>query len=138
MGFSFTRDFNFLADDGLVDAILSEIAGLLQTLITDGHSGSVDLLGLPLSASCLAALEQRLGKGEITAILTAAGKSEFRETSFPGIWWSSHADETGRVAAMLIEVALVPQILLADLDDMRSGYQRLLEATNFSRHRKSA
>jgi len=39
---------------------------------------------------------------------------------------------------MLIEVALVPQILLADLDDMRSGHQRLLEATNFSRQRKSA
>ncbi len=132
------RDFNFLADDGLVDALLVEIAGLLQTLIDDGIPGSIDLLGLPLSAACLASLEQRLGKGEVTAVLTAAGESDFYETGFPGVWWTNHTDETGRIAAMLIEVAFVPRILLAGVEDMQSGHSRLLEATNFSRQRKSA
>lgn len=132
------RDFTFLSDDGLVDAFLFEIAGLLQTLITKGTTGSIDLLGLPLSASCLASLEQRLGKGEISAVLSASGESEFRETSFPGVWWSSHADETGRIVARLIEVAFVPEIMLADVEDMRCGHRRLLEATNFSQQRKSA
>jgi len=121
------KDFNFLADDTLVDALLAEIAGLLYRLIEDGVSGSIDLLGLPLSAACLASLEQRLGKGEMTAVLNASGKSEFRETSFAGVWWSSHEDETGQVAAMLIEVARVPRILLANHDDMRDGHRRLLE-----------
>jgi len=132
------RDFNFLADDILVDALLAEIAGLLQIFLDDGVSGSIDLLGLPLSASCLAALEQQLGKGEITAVLTAAGTSEFRETSFPGVWWSSHADETGRIVAMLIEVAAVPEILLAAQEDMRRGHKRLLEATLVNKYRKRA
>jgi hydrogenase-1 operon protein HyaF len=132
------RDFNFLADDGLVEALLVEIAGLLQMLITGGVSGSIDLLGLPLSASCLAALEQRLGTGEVTATLTAAGKSEFRETSFPAVWWTNHADETGRIVAMLIEIALVPEILQAGIEDVRSGHRRLLAATNFNRQRESA
>jgi hydrogenase-1 operon protein HyaF len=122
------RDFDFLADDGLVDALLAEIAGLLDDLINNGEAGSIDLLGLPLSASCLALLARRLGEGEITAVLTAAGKSELRETSFAGVWWSSHADETGRVAALLIEVAFVPPILLAGIEDMRSGQQRLRAA----------
>jgi hydrogenase-1 operon protein HyaF len=132
------RDFNFLADDGLVDALLVEIAGLLQALINEGIGGSIDLLGLPLSASCLAALEQRLGTGEVTAVLTAAGKSEFRETDFPAVWWTNHADETGRIVAMLLDVSFIPQILLADIDDVRNGHRRLLGATNFSLQRRSA
>lgn len=132
------KDFNFLSDDGLVDALLVEIAGLLETLITEDVPGSIDLLGLPLSASCLASLEQRLGKGEVTANLTAAGISEFRETGFPGVWWTNHADETGRIVSVLIEVAFVPQILLAGIEDMQNGQQRLLESTNFTQQRKSA
>ena len=137
MGNGSMRDFNFLSDDGLVDALVIEITGLLEILIIGSINGSIDLLGLPLSASCLVSLEQRLGKGEVVAVLTAAGKSEFRETNFPGVWWSSHADETGRIVAMLIDVALIPQILLADMEDVRVGHQRLIKATNFSLRRKS-
>jgi len=131
------KDFDFLGDDALVDALLVETAGLLQTLIAEGVPGSIDLLGLPFAKSSLTNLEQRLGKGDVSAVLNAAGKSEFHETSFPGVWWSSHADETGRIVALLIEVTLIPQILLADIEDMQSGQQRLSEATNFNRQRKS-
>jgi hydrogenase-1 operon protein HyaF len=132
------RDFNFLADDTLVDALMAEIAGLMENLTARNISGSIDLLGLPLSAACLALLEQRLGTGEITATLTAAGSSEIRETSFSGVWWSSHADETGRIVAMLIDVALVPELLKADIDDVRLSHRRLLEATGSTLSRVSA
>jgi hydrogenase-1 operon protein HyaF len=132
------RDFNFLADDTLVDALLAEIAGLMENLAARNISGSIDLLGLPLSAACLALLEQRLGTGEITATLTAAGSSEIRETSFSGVWWSSHSDETGRIVAMLIDVALVPELLKADIDDVRLSHRRLLEATGSTLSRVSA
>lgn len=132
------RDFNFLADDTLVDALLAEIAGLMENLTARNISGSIDLLGLPLSAACLALLEQRLGTGEITATLTAAGSSEIRETSFSGVWWSSHSDETGRIVAMLIDVALVPELLKADIDDVRLSHRRLLEATGSTLSRVSA
>jgi hydrogenase-1 operon protein HyaF len=132
------RDFNFLADDTLVDALMAEIAGLMENLTARNISGSIDLLGLPLSAACLALLEQRLGTGEITATLTAAGSSEIRETSFSGVWWSRHADETGRIVAMLIDVALVPELLKADIDDVRLSHRRLLEATGSTLSRVSA
>jgi hydrogenase-1 operon protein HyaF len=127
-------DFAFLADDGLVDALIMEVAGLLQGLVEHGEAGIIDLLGLPLSPSCVAALEQRLGPGEITVQLDAAGRSEIRETGFPGVWWTRHADEAGRVIALLIEVAFVPAILRADVDDMTRGHQRLLGCTNAARH----
>ena len=108
--FSRMTDFASLADDGLVDALLMEVAGLLHRLIEHGEAGTIDLRGLPLSPSCIANLEQRLGQGEITVQLDAAGRSEIRETGFPGVWWTRHADEAGRVIAMLIEVAVVPDI----------------------------
>lgn len=126
------RDFNFLADDTLVDALLVEISGLMKNLATRNISGSIDLLGLPLSPACVALLERRLGTGEISVTLTAAGKSEIFETSFSGVWWSRHADETGRIVAMLIDVAFLPEILKADIDDVRLSHRRLLEVTGSS------
>jgi hydrogenase-1 operon protein HyaF len=126
------KDFNFLADDALVDALLTEIADLLHNLIAHQTPGCIDLLGLPLSAACLAALEQRLGCGEIMATLEASGISEIRETKFPGVWWISHADETGKIVAKLVEVAAVPEILHASRMDMVLGHARLLQATNFA------
>jgi hydrogenase-1 operon protein HyaF len=129
------KDFDFLGGDALVDALLMEVAGLLQTLLAHGRPGAIDLLGLPLSPACLAALELRLGQGEISATLSVSGVSEIRETSFPGVWWTRHADESGRVVALLIEVAEVPDILRANREDMRHGQKRLSEVTNFAHAR---
>jgi len=125
------KDFDFLGADGLVDALLMEVASLLQTLIAHQRPGSIDLLGLPLSPACLATLEARLGEGEIAATLQISGTSVIRETKFPGVWWTRHADETGRTVALLIEVAEVPEILRANRGDMALGLRRLSEAANF-------
>ena len=126
-------DFSFLADDVLIDALIVQVGDLLRQLIEHGKEGSIDLLGMPLSPSCVAVLEQRLGRGEISVLLDAAGRSEIQETSFPGVWWTRHTDETGRVIALLIEVAFVPDIVRANLDDMTRGCRRLLGSTNVAR-----
>lgn len=126
-------DFSFLADDVLIDALIVEVGDLLRQLIEHGKEGSIDLFGMPLSPSCVAGLEQRLGRGEISVLLDAAGRSEIKETSFPGVWWTRHADETGRVVATLIEVTFVPDIVRANLDDMTRGHQRLLGSTKVVR-----
>jgi hydrogenase-1 operon protein HyaF len=127
------KDFNFLDDDKLVDALLVQVSGLLLRLIEHGEEGAIDLLGLPLSPSSVAELEQRLGRGEINVRLDAFGFSEIRETGFPGVWWTQHADESGRVIARLIEVAFVPNILRADAEDMKRGQERLLASANGAR-----
>jgi hydrogenase-1 operon protein HyaF len=126
------KNFSFLDDDKMVDALLVEVAGLLLRLIEEGEEGAVDLLGLPLSPFCVAELERRLGRGEINAVLEAFGRSEVRETSFPGVWWMQHADESGRVIARLIEVAVVPNILRADVEDLSRGQKRLLASTKIA------
>ena len=127
------KNFDFLGDDGVIEALLGEIAGLAQRLIEHGEDGAIDLRGLPLSPSCIAALEQRLGRGEISIRIDAFGLSEIRETGCPGVWWTQHADESGRVIARLIEVAFVPNILRADAVDIERGRQKLLAAANLVR-----
>ena len=126
------KNFDFLADDALVDALLMEAADLLQNLMLYQQPGRIDLAGLPLSPACLASLEARLGEGEVTATLRAAGESVIRETAFPGVWWTRHCDEAGRVVGLLLEVAAVPDILRASNIDMAHGHRRLLAATHFS------
>jgi len=126
------KPFDFLADDALVDALLMEAADLLQNLTAHQQQGRIDLLGLPLSPACLASLEARLGQGEVTATLRAAGQSVIRETAFPGLWWTRHEDEAGRVVGLLIEVTEVPDILRASKPDMEHGHRRLLAASHFS------
>jgi len=127
------KDFDFLGDDRLVDALLMEVAVLLQNFLFHQSAGAIDLLGLPLSPACLAALEERLGEGEISALLRVSGESQIRETKFPGVWWTRHTDETGRVVALLIEVAAVPEILRASTSDMEHGLKRIREVSNFRR-----
>jgi hydrogenase-1 operon protein HyaF len=118
-------DVRFLPDDKAVDAKLEEVAGLLRRLIDDSEGGSIDLRGLPLPPSCIETLDQCLGHGEIIVVMDAAGRSEIRETSLPGVWWTKHADGAGRVIAMLIEAAVTPGNLRADVVDMKRGQGRL-------------
>jgi hydrogenase-1 operon protein HyaF len=122
------------SDDGLVDALLMEVAGMLGRLIEHGETASIDLRGLPLTPACIANLEKCLGHGEISVQLDAAGRSEIRETGFSGVWWTRHCDETGRIIAMLIEVTTVPDILRAESGDMADSLQRLAGATHFASH----
>ncbi len=122
------------SDDGLVDALLMEVAGMLGRLIDRGETATVDLRGLPLSPACIGDLENRLGHGEISVQLNAAGRSEIHETGFPGVWWTRHSDEAGRLIALLIEVASVPDIVRADPTDLADSLQRLAGATHFASH----
>jgi hydrogenase-1 operon protein HyaF len=132
------KSLDFLADDGLVDALLMEVADCLRNFLDHRRPGTIDLLGLPLSPACLAALEARLGVGEISAVLRVSGESQIRETSFPGVWWTRHADEAGRVVALQIEVAEVPEIVRAGRSDMEYGLRRLGAATSFAQARQTA
>jgi hydrogenase-1 operon protein HyaF len=126
-----------LGEDALVDALIMEVAGLLQRLVEAGEPGCIDLRGLPLSPSCIATLEARLGRGEISAQLSAAGTSQVHETLFPGVWWVRHQDETARTIALLIEVTPFPEILRASRADMAAGLARLPLATFFARHERA-
>lgn len=110
---------------GLADAILSEIADLLEQFALAGSEASIDLGGLPMTDADRAALAEKLGRGEVEARLDVAGRSEVWETGYAGVWWVRHLGADGRVVSEEIAITHVPAILLTHRDDARAAARRL-------------
>ena len=109
-------------------AILSELATLLEALRTTGEEGAIDLRSLPLGPNDLDRLQRILGSGEVDVRIEANGESRIRETAVCGLWWTEHRNAAGESLAVLIEVARVPNILVAADDDLALGAVRLRTA----------
>lgn len=112
---------------GSVQALLSEIATLLQKLVDRGEAGVIDLKSLPFAPGEYEQLREALGQGELSARLDALGTSEIMETRFPGVWWLTHYNVEGDIVADVIEVTLLPEILKSQPADVRAGLERLQE-----------
>lgn len=115
---------------GMADALLREIADALERLVLHAEVTQIDMRGLPLNDADRADVEDRLGRGEVSAILTVAGESEIWETRYPGVWWVRHRGVNGGVAAEQIIVTRLPEILATPIDDARDGLARLRHALN--------
>lgn len=105
--------------------LLTEIAQLLQRLLSDGTPGAIDLSSLPLGPVDRLGLREALGEGEVDVRLDLAGGSRVRETALAGVWWVEHRDADGQLLAQLIEVARVPEIVSAQPADLEQALARL-------------
>lgn len=114
----------------LPDAVLAEVASLLGVLSETGDHGVIDLRGLPLSMEDLAAIEDRLGDGEVHAEISASGKSSVQETAYSGVWRVRHFSSSGAAIADQIVIGRVPEILMAHVDDIRDSVARLRHSLN--------
>jgi hydrogenase-1 operon protein HyaF len=110
---------------GGVSAILSELATLLERLVSGESPGAIDLRSLPMSPQDRAELERALGEGEVQATVNAKGLSKLRETRVSGVWWVEHFDEQGELVAELIEVSRVPELLSSAPDEIAAGARAL-------------
>ena len=110
---------------GMPSAILTEIAELLEQLAENNMSGAIDLRGLPMTEEDRIRLEDRLGRGEVSARLDVAGMSEVWETSYPGVWWIRHRGGDGQIAAEEIAVTQIPDILVSPEEDVRAAAVRI-------------
>lgn len=112
-------------ETGNAGPVLCEIAALLENLLQGGPGGSIDLRSLPMLSGDHAILDRTLGEGEVTAEVNALGPTHVRETAIHGVWRITHCNVEGEVVAEFIEVAGVPSILAAPVEDMREGLQAL-------------
>jgi len=110
---------------GNVSPLLHEIRHALAALARDGASNIIDMQGIPLAPGEAENILALLGEGEVHAELQCLGRSEVRETSFPGVWIVTHYDEIGDLKARFIEITRVPQILESQADDIAEGLARL-------------
>lgn len=110
---------------GNAPVLLREIASRVHRLIESGETATVDLLAMPLNATDLDWLRERLGAGEVRITLDADGESTLNETNCPGVWWVMHHNPAGGVMSAFIEVTPVPELVKAHMDDVRGGLERL-------------
>ena len=110
---------------GLADAVLREIAGLLDRVIETGEDGAIDLRSLPMTDADREELKSRLGAGEVRATLDVAGPSTVEETAISGVWWIRHEGADGRIANEQIAITRIPPILITHPDDLILGAARL-------------
>jgi hydrogenase-1 operon protein HyaF len=105
--------------------LLHEIRHALAQLLEEGKETVIDLRSIPLAPGEEEVIEQTLGEGEVQAVLSALGPSDFRETSYPGVWVVTHYNHDDKVVGKFVEVAVVPALLRSQAEDMAAGLQRL-------------
>ena len=108
-----------------VQPLLHEIRHALAQLLEQGMETVIDLRSLPLAPGEEAAIEQALGEGEVRAVLSALGTSDFRETSFPGVWVVTHYNREEQIVGKFVEITLIPALLRSQTEDLVAGLQRL-------------
>lgn len=105
--------------------LLRELLEGVRRLLAGGDPLAIDLTALPLTPADLDWLRARLGEGEVTITLRAGGESTLDETACRGVWWITHRNEQGVVTAQFLEVAQVPELARADLQDVKNGQDYL-------------
>jgi len=115
------------SDSAFAPALLSEIADHLDHFLKSGEPALIDLGSLPMGAIDRAALIKALGQGEVHIVVNALGRSEARETGYPGVWWVEHHSPDGTRVAEHVEIAAIPQIAPAHLEDVGNSLGRLRE-----------
>jgi hydrogenase-1 operon protein HyaF len=112
---------------GNVLPLLHEIKHALQTLVERGREGIIDLEAIPMAPGDEVALESFLGRGEVNASLNSLGKSEIRETRFPGVWLITHFNENDERIGRFIEITTMPEILKSQQQDIAAALIELDE-----------
>lgn len=115
---------------GNIRALLTEIAARLEKLAEKGETGMIDLNSLPFAPGEYEQLRQTLGQGEVSARIEAIGPSEIIETRYPGVWWVTHYNVEGDIVADMIEIALLPEIIKSQPEDVHAGLELLRTQLN--------
>jgi hydrogenase-1 operon protein HyaF len=110
---------------GMARSVLSEVARMLESLATDGTTGSIDLRSLPLTEADRKQLEELLGRGEVVAELELAGRSTVWETTYAGAWWIRHRGAGDKVSSEEIAICPIPDILVTHPADIESAAKRI-------------
>jgi HupH hydrogenase expression protein, C-terminal conserved region len=113
-------------DSGFADALIAETLARLTRFAENGETASIDLGGLPMTNRDREALDNFLGRGEVSATIEVIGPTEVWETQFSGVWRVRHFGESA-VATDLIEITTCPRILSADRRDAKSATRRMAE-----------
>lgn len=106
---------------GMARAVLSELVEHLQLLAEQGLQHVIDLTSLPMNSTDKRELEDLLGRGEVSVILSTIGDSQIFETRYSGIWWIKHYTVDQQLISELIEITQIPEIIKSHSDDIQQA-----------------
>lgn len=112
-------------------AILSEVEECASRFSAVGEEASIDLRCLKARPEERDILATLLGRGEVSAVVAAADRSEIHETSIPCVWWVRHWNEEGEIVGDSIEITDVPDVLMGDRRAVAHGLEILRIAWPF-------
>ena len=110
---------------GNVEPLLHEIRHALKRLANGEAGTTIDLKSLPLAPGEEERIEATLGTGEVRAEVDALGPTLIQETSYPGVWLTTHKNAVDAVVARFIEVTYIPELLRSQPEDIDAGIDRL-------------
>ena len=110
---------------GNVEPLLHEIRHALKRLAAGEEGTVIDLKSLPMAPGEEQRIESALGEGEVRAELQALGPTVVQETAYPGVWLVTHRNADNEVVARFIEVTRMPEILMAQREDIERGIEKL-------------
>lgn len=110
---------------GNVEPLLHEIRHALKRLAAGEQGTIIDLKSLPMAPGEEQRIESALGEGEVRAELQALGPTVVQETAYPGVWLVTHRNAENAVVARFIEVTRIPEILMAQPEDIERGIEKL-------------
>ncbi|MBS1160620.1 MAG: hydrogenase expression protein HupH [Proteobacteria bacterium] len=106
-------------------AIISEIMSSARRLLAEGQGSSIDLRFLKAMPEERETLANLLGRGEVSAVVDAIGRSEIRETAMPCVWWIRHLNNENEMVGELIEITEIPDLLVGDREAIAFGLEAL-------------
>jgi hydrogenase-1 operon protein HyaF len=106
---------------GNAPPVLHQIRHALERLLLTGESTRIDLNAMPFGPGDLDRLTSLLGRGEVSARIDAAGPTEIQETAIPGVWLVDYRNADGERLTLQIEIADIPELLLAPHQDLATA-----------------
>jgi hypothetical protein len=107
--------------------ILSELAAALDKLIREGEPSTINLSRVPMTEEDATFLGEFLGKGATFIDMEGVSCTHFRESSYAGVWCGEYYSAPGQISLRTLEVAEVPELVLATKEDMAEGLSRLMD-----------
>jgi hydrogenase-1 operon protein HyaF len=112
-------------------AIVSELEVCATRFAATGDIASIDLRFLKSMPEERATLASMLGKGEVSIVVEAIGRTEIQETTVPCVWWITHQNSEGETVGESIEITDIPDLIVGDREAVAHGLEALRATVSF-------
>ena len=108
--------------------LLNEIQHALELLRARGETRTLNILNFPLTDDDSALLDEVLGRGNLTVNYDGSEHTFWQEAKVSGVWWGEYRNANGKVTLRTIEIAEVPPLAKAQVEDIEAGIERIAAA----------